>query len=133
MPGTSLVKFMGKTNGGKRGNLYWGRADIDGAPYRGPMPALMTNEEMDERLVRVADPYNRIFDLSIPTDNKHYLDTVDMIVNGLARLMFIKRVITRNKKDDRIRVRVYLEWVVVVMEDGEPMHSQRPYLGKPND
>ncbi len=133
MAATGLIKYMNQTNGGKRGSLHWGRADIDGAPFRGELPPMLPEEELDERLVRIADPRNRVFDLSDPTDNAAYLEAVDKIVNKWGHLMYIKRVVTRNKKTDAIKVRVYMEWVEFYMEDGQPMHSQRPYIGKPND
>ena len=94
---------------------------------------MLPDEELDDRLTRVADPHNRLFDLSVPEDNTDYLRVVDMIVNKLAHPLWVKRVVTRNKQTDRIKVRVYLEWVEIFMEDGQPMHSQRPYLGFPND
>lgn len=133
MPSSSIFKFANRTNGGQGRQLFWGRADIDGAPYRGAAPPMLPAEELEDRLVRVADPFVRIFDLSNEHDTKAYLEVRDMIVNGWAQSVYCKRVVTRNKKNDQIRVRVVMEWVQFYMQDGQPMMSQRPYVGRQND
>lgn len=133
MASSSIFKFANRVNGGQGRQLFWGRADIDGAPYRGAAPPMLPAEELDDRLVRVADPFSRIFDLSNEHDTKAYLDVMDKIVNQWAHMLYIKRVVTRNKKNDCIRVRVILEWVEFYMQDGQPMMSQRPYIGRQND
>jgi len=133
MASSSIFKFANQTNGGKGRILHWGRADIDGAPFRGSAPPMLQGEEMEDRLVRVADPHVRIFDLSNEHDTKAYLEVRDMIVNGWAHTVYCKRVVTRNRKTDLIRVRIVLEWVQFYMQDGQPMMSQRPYIGRSND
>lgn len=127
MPATSLVKFMNqKEAGGKP--LYWGRADEDGAPYRGTPPTL-PREEFENRLARVCDPHNGVFDLGDPEQNKQYLEVLDKITNGWAQAIFVDR-----KYDEKKNTWLaYVEWVEVYMEDGSPMHSQHPYLGRLND
>ena len=77
---TSLLKFMSDNDGGERGQLHWGRAGIDGAPFRGPVSSL-TEEEYNARVTRVGDPKNGIFDLTDPDQNKAYLLVMDKIVN----------------------------------------------------
>ena len=136
----SLIKFMDQKKDGKGNALHWGRADIDGAPYRGaPIPGL-TESEAEDRLVRIAEPYNRVFDLSVHEDNVAYLEVCDKVVNGWAKFTDRKRVTIRVRKklpdgtiERDVKFKIYVEWVEVAMTDGKPMASQRPYLGRPND
>lgn len=140
MPATSLVKFMGRNqNGGTRGSLHWGRADIDGAPFRGSAPPMLPEEEMEARLTKVRDPHNATFDTSDAEQNKEYLDVLDKIANGWAELIARKHIPVRFKKKTEkgiergMRMLVYIEWVEYYMEDGQPMESQRPYIGRSNE
>ena len=141
MAATSLIKFMNQTNGNGRGNVQWGRADRDGAPLRSQTPLTMTEEEAEERLVKVADPHNQLFDLSDADQNTQYLEVLDKITNGWAQLLAPREVLkckVRRKLPDGtieldVRIKIYLEWAEYFMEDGTPMHSQRPYIGRPND
>jgi hypothetical protein len=138
---SSLFKFMQNVNGGDRGHLHWGRADIDGAPFRGHTIPMAPEDELANRLTRVADPKNQIFDLSDPTQNRAYLDVLDKIVNGWGQLLNRSRrtVIHRIKlketgeKVARMQVLMYVEWIEYFMEDGKPFMSQRPYIGRPNE
>jgi hypothetical protein len=136
MGATSLVKFMDQTR--RNGSpLFWGRADLDGAPFRGPVVPMLESEEAEDRLVTTFDAQNRIFDLSRPEDNKAYLAVLDMCYNGWSQLVYVKRVVkvvrNRKTKKSRIKVEVYAEWVERYKQDGRPMHSQRPYIGRPNE
>ena len=139
MGATSLVKFMHANSGGSE-PLHWGRADLDGAPFRGAMPPMATEDEMESRLVKVADPHNQTFDTSDPEQNKQYLAVLDKITNGWCQLIHRKHILvrTRHKQPDGtvvrdVNVKVYMEWVEPYMQDGQPMHAQRPYLGRPNN
>ncbi len=133
------------TGGSARGNVYWGRADRDGAPFRGAAPPTASEEELEDRLQKVADPHNRMFDLNNPEDNKAYLEVMDMWANGWANVVHRKhygirvrrvhvdpetqvKTITRD-----VHMKVYVEWVQFYMEDGMPMMSQRPMIGRTND
>lgn len=134
MPSSSLIKYLGQP--GSDGNdLLWGRADVDGAPFRNQagldVPQLMSNEEADERLVRVQDVYNRLFDLAVPEENKAYLAVLDKIVNNWAVLTFRQHYEFKTATD--VKLKVYVEWTEPVMMDGKPNLSQRPYLARPND
>jgi hypothetical protein len=135
MPATPLVKFADQRNGGNGRQLFWGRSDVDNAPFRGVSSPreIMTQDEMEDRLVRVRDPHNRLFDLSDPADNTAYMAVVDKVVNGWAQMMFVKRVLSRNKKTGRVRVQVYCEWIQPYMEDGKPAMAQRPLASAPNE
>lgn len=145
MPASSIFKFMGN-NGHSNGHgvLHWGRADVDGAPFRGQAPPPMTEEEADERLVRAYDPQNRYFDTSDPVQNKAYLKVLDMVTNGWAQVLNreivkvpVERIYKQEDGSQRVEhdvvFKVYLEWVVPVMIDGKPFHSQRPYTDRSSD
>ena len=135
----SLVKYMNQINGGSRGRLHWGRADLDGAPFRGNAPPIGPEEELESRLTRVHDARNRIFDTSDPKENADYMQVVDRIVNGWYQLVHRKHrhVLVKYKDKDgmkvvKMKVLVYVEWLEPYMEDGKPHLSQRPYVGKSN-
>jgi hypothetical protein len=140
MSTTSLVRFMNQKNGGDRGQLHWGRADVDGAPFRGHAPLTMTEDEADTRLVRLLDMKVKTFDLDNPDDVKAYTDVLDKIANGWAmkyREDTLTKRIKRKRDDGSVeideRIRIFFVWGEYYMEDGQPMQSQRPYLGRPNE
>jgi hypothetical protein len=121
MPPTSLVKFADRHDGNGRGRLYWNRADVDGYPYRGQSPPLLKEEEYAERVTRVADPLNRVFNILDPDDNRQYLDVLDKITNGWAQLVYIDRSIDPdhcNMRQEGPQKLIYVEWVEFFMEDG---------------
>jgi len=112
---SSLVKFMNRTvNGNGRGKVFWGRAEADGAPFRGPEAPMLTNQEYDDRLVRVHDPKNGIFDVTNEEENKKYLEIMDGLANGWYQLIYI------NRQFDETKSLVYVEWLESYMEDGSP-------------
>jgi len=118
---TSLVKFFNKceTESGKK--LFWDRADIDGYPFRGPVPPMFTEEEYEQRVVRVADAKNGFFDVSDPEQNKKYLEIIDACCNGWFKCLYIERFWQNTTKH-------YIEWVEFYMEDG----SRIPYYSPVN-
>lgn len=118
---SSLLKFIGDRGDNQRGQLHWGRADLDGAPFRarnGVVP-LLRNDEMDERLVRIADPRNGLFYTGDPEENAKYLKVMDGIANNWYQQVYIKR--WRKKGNDHPHV--YIEWLEYYMEDGKPIGS----------
>ena len=116
---TSLVKFFGEQSvNGER--INWGRADLDGAPTLGQIPTL-PEEELQKRLTKVGNPNTN--------DNGAYLEVMDKIVNGWAQCLHVERQFLKEEK----KWIVYIEWVEWFMRDGSPMHSQTPYIGRPND
>ena len=118
----SLVKFKQHNSGNGRGRLYWGRAHVDGLPFRGPYPPTMTEDEFDTRVVRIADPCNGTFRTWDEVENKAYLDVVDKITNNWAALIYVER--WRDKKSDRHVV--YIEWAEYYLEDGSPAQGISP-------
>lgn len=117
---TSLVRFMHERTDSRGKPIYWGRAGIDGAPFRGT-PPLLKEEEMEARLVRTGDPQNGIFDLSDDRQNATYLTILDKVVNGRAQLLSPRHFIDGGTK-------VYIEWVEWFMEDGAPGAATTPGL-----
>jgi hypothetical protein len=112
---SSLVKFMNRTvNGNGRGKVFWGRSEADGLPFRGPEAPMLTNEEYEDRLVRIHDPKNGIFDVTNEEENKRYLEIMDGLANGWYQLIYI------NRQFDEAKALVYVEWLESYMEDGSP-------------
>lgn len=124
---TSLVKFASRIDGGDRGKLYWGRADIDGAPFRGQQPPLLSQEEFEARVTKVADVKNGTFRTWVEEDNKGYLDVLDKIANSWAECVFVER--WRDVESGRHAV--YIEWIEYYLEDGSrysiPQGSELSY------
>lgn len=116
---TSLAKFSNRrSHGGQQ--LHWGRAGQDGAPFRGALPHL-TEEEYEQRVIRVGDPKLAFFDVTKEDAIKAYLDVVDGIVNHWFELVFVQRFW---KMDPPTH---YVEWIEYFYEDG----ARAPYVPGP--
>ena len=118
-PPSSLIRFMHHRDGGERGNLYWQRANMDGAPFRGHEPPRLPEEEYQQRVVEVIDPKIGTFDLSDPGERQAYLEVLNKIVNGWATLSHRER---RYCEGTRNWV-VHIEWLEHFMEDGSPVQG----------
>lgn len=118
----SLVKFTDRKDGNGRGNLFWGRADVDGLPFRGKHAPSFRQDEFDERVVRVADPKNSTFHTGNEDENAAYLKVMDGIANGWFHLVFIER--WREEGDKKHYI--YMEWVEYFLEDGSPAQYSNP-------
>lgn len=118
----SLVKFTSRKDGNGRGELFWGRAGVDGLPFRGQAAPSYREEEYDERVVRVADPKNGTFYTGDEEQNKAYLKIMDGITNGWFQMIFIDR--WRDEGDTNHRI--YMEWVEYFLEDGTGTPYQQP-------
>jgi hypothetical protein len=118
----SLVKFTNRSvHRGKK--LHWGRSAQDGLPYRGAFAPMLTEEEHEDRLVRVGDPQHEVFDLSDPDQKAAYLQVVDGIINGWFKCLY-RRMLTSKKNPKKAYVRI--EWVEYFMEDGHPTPYMSP-------
>lgn len=113
---TSMLKFANRTDGGGGRRLYWGRAVQDGAPYRGQAPPQLTQEEFEEKTVRIFDAKNGTFNTGNKEENAEYLSVLDLIANRMAGQVYIRRW---RPKDAKHMV-VYIEWVEYYLEDGTP-------------
>lgn len=119
----SLVKFSNRNKSGDR-NLYWDRvqAGADNLPYRGAYAPMYKDEEYEQRTVKVADARNGFFDVTIPGENKQYLDILECCFNGWFCLVHLERFWAG---PDGLRTnRHYVEWVEYYLEDGSrtPFH-----------
>lgn len=129
----NLLKFIDqRTADGKP--LYWGRADVDGAPYRGELLPPMPESELEERMIRVAQPRNRLFDLADPEDNAAYLAVLDRVANQWASCLYTRHYHLKYRRkvkdaggerlEPDVRIKVYVEWVEFFMQDGRPMRAR---------
>jgi hypothetical protein len=121
---SSLIKFLnqqqqGGNNG--RGKLFWGRIDQDGLPFRGPQPPNLTEEEYNDRVVRVADPHNGTFRTWVAEENQAYLEVLDQILNKWAVCLFQKSWKEKVKLDGKVQQRYvhYVVWAKYYLEDGQ--------------
>lgn len=113
---SSLVKFANRKDGNGRGELFWSRSDIDGLPFRGSAPPLYKEEEYEDRVVRVNDFRNAIFDTENAEQNEQYRKVMDGIANNWFQLVHIDRQL----KPDNNGYRIYVEWIEPFLEDGKP-------------
>ncbi len=129
---SSLIKFSNRTRSGNS-NLWWQRSDVDGLPFRGPYAPIMPEAEYEARVVRVADARNAFFDVSVPGQNKLYLDVLECCANGWFRLVHLERFWRETTQH-------YVEWFEYYLEDGtrtpfanaqimELAHGQQDFLG----
>ena len=91
--------------------LYWGRADVDGAPFLGEPPAYRE----DEYNLRVTAKYyfmNAWFDTADAADNARYCQVMTMCLNGACRCIRAVPVPGTTK--------VYVEWAARYMVDTGP-------------
>lgn len=122
---SSLVKFFGKQSPGKAAGastdqrVYWNRAERDGLPFIGANPPMLTDEEYEERVTRVAYPQNGYFDSLDPIENAAYMEIIDGVLNGWYQLIHLQRFWQRTTKH-------YIEWSAYYMQDGSRM-SQTMY------
>lgn len=128
MPASSIMQFMDDRLPGGDEPLYWGRADVDGAPYAG-RPPLLSEEEAETRLVTSYHVQSATLDSSDPEDEKKLTDIVKRCCNGWYRMLQFDREFIADEKKWLYRC----IWAIPVMRDGQPMHSQRPMTGVPND
>lgn len=127
---SSLVKFADqRQHNGQQ--LFWGRVDQDGAPFRGQVPAVMREDEYEARVIRVRQFCNEKFDLDDAEANLRYCVVMDRIVNQWYELIYLDRF----HKGTSIH---YVEWVEYFMEDGSrtpfrPVHSLEVHPGDEPD
>ncbi len=131
----SLVKFFGKStpphapSGGEQ-KVFWQRADRDGLPFIGNHAPIMPDEEYEERVTRVAYPYNGFFDTHDPVENARFMEIVDAALNNWYQILHLERFWNKTTKH-------YIEWVVYYMQDGSRLSmtpfQQQNYPGLTHD
>lgn len=92
---------------------FWSRADVDGAPFRGPAPPILPEAEYDARVVKVADFRHDSFDMADAEKSRAYDRVMDCIMNGRYSLVFISRFHNGTNVH-------YVEWNEHYMQDSEP-------------
>ena len=84
----SLLKYSQAQDEKKRRNgsdkLHFGRAVIDGMPFKGP-PVPLREDEIDALTVESFDVELDMFDLAIPEQKAKATEVMDKICNGLYR------------------------------------------------
>lgn len=100
----SLVKYL--QNSISHGDFHFGRAELDGLPFKGN-PALLKQDEVEERLVSACDAKNGTFSTGDPEQNARYLEILDKACNGWYKILFVDR--WREPGDKHYHV--YVEWV----------------------
>ena len=122
---TSLVKFSNQTTkNGKQ--LLWGRASEDGFPFRTVNAPLLTEDEYQERVVRVADFCLDFFDMLVPAERQAYCEVMERCANNWYALHHIDYFWNQTSKH-------YVEWFEYYMEDGtRTPASQHAVVELPN-
>lgn len=108
------------TNRSTERKVFWNRADVDGAPYRGINPPLLTDEEYAQRVKRVYEPKNATFYTGDPTQNAAYVEVLRKIFNSWAKLIWIDRW----REPGQQFYTVAIEWCEFYMEDNTPIQDQ---------
>jgi hypothetical protein len=103
----SFLKYLAE--GG--GELSFGRANVDGMPFRGPR-ALLREDEYEELTTVVKDGHVAVLDLSKPEDLEKLQQIVDRAANGWYQLSTLDHKWIINEKDGSCRVMAYCVWAV---------------------
>jgi hypothetical protein len=132
MSTSSLCRYSNVLGQGRQGDkrLFWNRVGSDGVPFRGPFAPLYTDEEYQEKVVRVVDYRNGFFDVTDDEQNQRFLLMMECCANGWFTLRHIERFWKDTTKH-------YAEWTEYYMEDGTraaaPVYSPVELLnGSPN-
>lgn len=137
----SLLKYR---NGGTPADtkLFWGRSAEDGAPFRGPAPPLLRNEEFERFSERVFDAKYGMFDASNPEQKlpqgHPQARSLAEVLEGFANGWF--RILSHNEhwskgQDGTPRMFVFLIWLEQYMElpekhtQGGASHASPPTAG----
>lgn len=82
----SLLKYRDQSSS-HRGPIHWQRADIDGAPYRGPEIPLLREEEFEAYAERERDIHVAVFELWNPDHLAKYQEILDKVGNEWYTLL----------------------------------------------
>lgn len=111
MPPSSLIRVSHQRQQSRNGEeLHWGRAGVDGMPYRGPAPQF-TEAEYEARTVRVAEACNGFFDMEVEAERREFLSVLDCFYNHWTQILHIERFWRGTSKH-------YVEWLEYFREDG---------------
>lgn len=100
--------------------LWWGRADIDGLPFRGSAP-LLKEAELERASIQVAELQAKFFDMQDPEQMREYLGVMSACESGWFQLKFIERFHNGSSRH-------YVEWTENYMEySGSPVAAGGEY------
>lgn len=102
----SLLKFAGRRVDRNGQSLYWRRAAVDGAPFRGLMPPAMPEQEYEAKKVKVQDFQHKWFDIAVEAEAREYSEVMNGVANGWYRLVHVERFWQNT-------TRHYVEWTEV--------------------
>lgn len=114
---SSMVRYMDRTQARDGRKLFWGRADVDGYPFRAHKAPDFSEQEAEERVVRVPDYRNGFFDVTNVEENRLFCEVMECCTVGWFKLTFIERFWRGSTKH-------YLEWTEFYLEDG----SRTPFV-----
>lgn len=106
------MAFLKFRQAGSDNNLHWGRADRDGAPYRGRVAPLLRDEEWEEFAERVHDCKCGMFRSDQPDERQHgrtYQEVLDGAANGWFKIFARERHWWTPENGPPVLVR-YIEW-----------------------
>lgn len=111
--GSSLIRYAASQRTSGDQQLFWGRIHQDGLPFRGHGAPMLTEDEFETRVNRVADAKNGFFDTHNPAENAKFLQICEAACNGWYRIVYLERFWRKTTKH-------YVEWVEYYLEDGNP-------------
>jgi hypothetical protein len=107
----SFIKYAENPDvkeGNGRGPMHFGRAHVDGLPFRGK-PVMLKEEEWDDFTEIVYDAQVELFDLSDDESKKRLQSVIDNVANGVFRVLRYDHH-WYEKGDGIPSIRVYLMW-----------------------
>jgi hypothetical protein len=111
--------------GNGRGRLQFGRADIDGMPFRGQSPYPMREDEFQQLTDVVCNTSCKIFDLSNHEQLVAYKEVLDRCVNKLYRCLFRSQRWAFDEKGIP-HLYMYIEWTEPALETVRPINNLGP-------
>ena len=105
-------------NGDPRGSLFWKRAGIDGAPFRGATAPILKEEEFEEIVERVWDTKFGTFDTSNPSQlimGRTLQEIMDGKMAGLYEILHRDHRWAKDDNDLPVMYQ-YIEWSEPHME-----------------
>jgi hypothetical protein len=96
--------------GNGRGPLQFGRAHVDGMPFRGPMP-LLKEDEYRELTETVQDFGAKVFNVQDPQDYREMKEIFDRAANGWYNILDLDKKWSEDK-DGNPTVLVFVMWTI---------------------
>jgi len=107
---TSFLKYREDQHSNGRGQAHFGRASVDGIPFRGNSVPMLREEEFESLTERVNDGKVEIFDLSIPEKAAEWERVIDHIANGWYRVLHCDRKFVEAKGTWLIYIEYIVPW-----------------------